>query len=266
VRRRGVAGFKRAFSLGRYVLAPDETDPELERYLDLLIGAAAASRRVPVLGCNRTGLRMGWIKTRFASFDIHVERDPDLMWASYMEHAKKGNYSYFTNLLSILELNADHPLLSPLARRLPLRSGVSKLVRRKHFYQMAVREMAHEISYAIVLYFWTVKLLHAMTFSDVILDASLSQQPSYRRRAGDAVAQSCGVTVSFDALRRVGAATDVSIRDRLAAERLVLDLVPEEDLGLFDRHRVEGRLSEIAPAKAAFLDRVLARTACRKAA
>lgn len=266
VRRRGVAGFRRSFSLGRYALAPEQSLPELEQYLGLLIAEASDRGRIPVLGCNRSGLRIGWIKRRFASFDIHVERDPQLIWASYMEHAERENYSYFVNLLTILELNAEHPLFSPLARRLPLRSGLARLVKPKLFYREAARQMPHEISYAIVLYFWTMKLAHALTYADVILETSLSNHPGYRRRIGDRISRGCGVAVSFEALRRVGAAADVSMRDRRAAERLVLDLLPRDQLGFSDPDTIERRLPEIAPEKAAFFGEVLVRTGRSEAA
>ena len=266
VRGRGVKGFRRSFSFDRYALSSDDDHPALQTYIGELIGEAGRRGRIPVLGFNRSSLRMRWLKQRFKSFDVYVDRDPGLIWSSYVKHVQQGNYSYFNNLLKIMERNGRRPAFAPMARRLPLRSGLERLIKPKHVYRAIVETMAGEISYALVLYLWALGLLQALSCCDVVLDADLAGRPEYGRRLGRRISEGCGVPVDLGGLRRVGPAGDAVVRDRLAAERLVIELLQQAGEDFFDREAVERRLHEIAPEKADFLRQALDGAAHRRAA
>ena len=121
--RRGVRDFHRNLAYDRFVMRPGESHPALERYLSGLIGHAAARNRTPVLGFNRTGLRLAWMKDRFDAFNIYIDREPAAIWASYAAEAAKGNHAFFSMWLLVVEKNAGHPLLAPLVERSGARSA-----------------------------------------------------------------------------------------------------------------------------------------------
>jgi hypothetical protein len=267
IARRGVKDYKRELSFHRYALEAGDRDPALARYIQTLLDQAATAGKVAVLGFNRSALRIGWLKQTFDSYDVYIERNPALLWSSYMQHVEAGNYSYFINLLTIFELNAADPLFAPLAARLPLRRGVDRLIKRKHFYRMAVDRMPHEISYALVLYMWMLGLLHGMTHCETLIDTGLADQPGYARDTARRIAADCGLRVDLSALRHVGPAASVSVRDRQAAERLVLALFPHAAAeGYVDQGIVGARLEQISPASAELLSKALSTGGVRRAA
>ena len=264
---RGVKDYKRELSFHRYALEAGDRAPALQRYIQTLLDQAAKEDGTAVLGFNRSALRLGWLKQSFDTYDLYIDRDPALLWSSYMQHVEAGNYSYFINLLTIFEMNAASPLFAPLASRLPLRRGVDRLIKRKHFYRMAVDRMPHEISYALVLHMWMLGLLHGLTHCDVIVDTGLATRPGYARDTSRAIAEGCGLQIDLDGLRRVGPAASVSVRDRLAAERLIIDLFPHAAAGAYvDQAIVGDRLEQIAQSSAELLSKVMSKGTMRRAA
>ncbi|MHB8284446.1 MAG: hypothetical protein ACYDD1_07195 [Caulobacteraceae bacterium] len=265
--RRGVKDYKRELSFHRYALTPETSDPGLQRYIQTLLDLAARQEKTCVLGFNRSALPIGWLKQTFDTYDVYIERDPALLWSSYMQHLQAGNYSYFINLLTIFELNAAHPLFAPLAARLPLRRGVDRLIKRKHFYRMAADRMPHEISYAMVLHMWMLGLLHGMTHCETLIDTGLADRPGYAADTARRIAAGCGLGVDLSALRYVGPAASVNVRDRQAAERLILELFPHDAAQAYvDQRVVASRLEQISPASAELLSSALATGVVRRAA
>lgn len=265
--RRGVRNYRRELSFNRYALKADASAPVLHRYIETLLDQASGQGKVCVLGFNRSALRIGWLKQNFNTYDVYIERDPALLWSSYMQHVEEGNYSYFINLLTIFELNAASPLFAPLAKRLPLRKGLDRLIKRKHFYRMAVDRMPYEISYALVLHMWMLGLLHGMTHCETIIDTGLAIQPVYAQETARRIAAGSGVEIDLSALKRVGPAASVTVRDRIAAEHLILDIFPHAAASaFFDQETVKARLHEISPASAQFLTNVLSMDTVRRAA
>jgi hypothetical protein len=267
IRGRGVKDYRREFSFNRYALETDDKNLALERYIGTLLRQAATQNKTAVLGFNRSGLRIGWQRQIFETYDIYIERDPALLWSSYMQHMEAGNYSYFINLLTIFELNAASPLFAPLASRLPLRRGVDRLIKRKHFYRMVVDRMPHEITYALVLHMWMLGLLHGLTHCDTVIDTGLAKRPGYARDTARVIADRCGLRVDLDGLRWVGPAANVGVHDRQAAERLVIDLFPHAAAGAYvDQSIVAGRLDQLSPTSAHLLRKVMSRDTIRRAA
>jgi len=72
---RGVRRYRRRFAYSRFAPAPSEEDPALEAYVQSLIGHARGQERSAVLGFNRTGLRIAWLRRRFDALNIHIDRD-----------------------------------------------------------------------------------------------------------------------------------------------------------------------------------------------
>jgi hypothetical protein len=267
IRGRGVKDYRRELSFHRYALETDAKNPALERYIGTLLRQAASRDKTAVLGFNRCALRIGWLRQTFDTYDVYIERDPALLWSSYMQHVEAGNYSYFINLLTIFELNAASPLFAPLASHLPLRRGVDRLIKRKHFYRMVVDRMPNEITYALVLHMWMLGLLHGLTHCDTVIDTGLATRPGYARETARAIADGCGLKVDLEGLRSVGPAASVGVHDRAAAERLIVDLFPHAAAGAYvDQSTVAARLDQISPTSANLLRKVMCRGTIRRAA
>jgi hypothetical protein len=245
--RRGVKGFDRRFAFDRFALGPQDRYPALELYLDGLIGYATAQNRRAVLGCNRTWLRPAWIKARFGSYDVHVERDPMAIWASYKRHAQAGNYNYFTNLHLILERNSRHPLFAPIADRVRLRRGLQLLTKPAQAYPGLIERMSDAESYGLVYYMWSLSILSGLSHCDLIVDTGA---PSMAGRASAAIKADSGLDIDFSGIRPiqpVGLAPSAA----RAAERSIRAILPYEALSAtYDESAVWRRLGDLSDAKA----------------
>ena len=258
VRGRGVKGFHRSFAHDRFLMRQADQHPQLQRYVSTLVDHAADAGRRPVLACNRTVMRIGWLRRRFASYDIHIDRDPHGVWRSYMQQMLKGNYSFFTYWMLVFERNAEHPLIAPLAQRLPIRGGRRQLVKNpKDFYRETLERMTPQTSYALVVYAWALASLHALTHSDLVLDMNQLHHAPYAREREQAIQSGCRLEVSFDEARPLETGPD-NIGDRKNLERAVLALVPREAFGDFIEPRTAApRLGELAKPKADLLSYLL---------
>jgi hypothetical protein len=245
--RRGVKGFDRRFAFDRFALGAGDRHPALERYLGGLIGYAAAQSRRPVLGCNRTWLRPAWIKARFASYDVHVERDPVAIWASYKRHAQAGNYNYFTNLHLILERNGRHPLFAPMANRVRLRQGLERLAKAGQAYPALIDRMSDAETYGLVYYFWSLSILSGLSHCDVIVDTGA---PSMAAKATAAIKAGSGLDIDFSGIRPISA-VDLAGSTTRAAERSIRAILPFNALSeTCDMRAVSRRLGDLSDAKA----------------
>jgi len=270
---RGVKGFDRRFAFDKFALGAGDRYPALERYLDGLIGYAAAQDRRAVLGCNRTWLRPAWIKARFGSYDVYVERDPVAIWSSYKRHAQAGNYNYFTNLHMILERNRRHPLFAPIAERVQLRQGLQRLAKPSQTYPALIERMSDAESYGLVYYLWSLSILSGLRHCDLIVDTGA---PSMAARAAAAIKADSGLDIDFSGIRPIqpiGLAAPIA----RATERSIRAILPFDALSdSYDELAVSRRLGDLSEPKAeqvfALLDGVksgrgpMAREAVRVAA
>jgi hypothetical protein len=259
IRGRGVRLYYRSFAARQFARLPTERDPDLEAYLASLLMHAWSEGRRPVLGFVLTGLRVARLRAVFGAYDVHIDRDPLAIWASYQRHAAEGTYNFFAGLFWVLERNATHPLLEPLAARFRLRNGLEKMVKPRVYYRKTIDTLTPAESYGLVYYFWLLSLLHAASHADLILDMSLADEPGYARGLEASLQAETGVEVSFDGLTTVRTPQLLPLFDRPAAEARVLDLLPlEAATPYFDAARARSRLGELAPAKAEILAGVLA--------
>jgi hypothetical protein len=245
--RRGVKGFDRRFAFDRFALGAEDKYPALERYLNSLIGYAAAQDRRAVLGCNRTWLRPAWIKARFASYDVYVERDPVAIWSSYKRHAEAGNYNYFTNLHLILERNGHHPLFAPLADRVRLRQGLQRFTKAAKTYPAFIDRLSDAESYGLVYYLWSLSILSGLHHCNLIVDTGA---PSMAARAAAVIKADSGLEIDFSGIRPIrpmGLAAPVA----RAVERSIRSILPFETLNeTYDERAVSRRMGDLSEAKA----------------
>jgi len=252
IARRGVRGFDRRFAFDRFALGAEDSHPALERYLKGLIGYAVAQNRRPVLGCNRTWLRPAWIKARFSSYDVYVERDPIAIWSSYKRHAQAGNYNYFTNLHLILERNGRHPLFAPIADRVRLRRGLQRFTKASQAYPALIESMSDAESYGLVYYLWSLSILSGLRHCDLIVDTCA---PSLAARATAVIRADCGLDIDFSGIRPFHP-TGLAAPTVAATERSIRSILPYETLSeAYDERAVCRRLSDLSTSKA---DRVFA--------
>jgi hypothetical protein len=245
--RRGVRGFDRRFAFDRFALGADDRYPALERYLNGLIGYAAAQNRRAVLGCNRTWLRPAWIKARFGSYDVYVERDPVAIWSSYKRHAEAGNYNYFTNLHLILERNGRHPLFAPIAERVRLRRGLERFTKAAHAYPELIKAMSDAESYGLVYYLWSLSILSGLRHCDLIVDTGA---PSMATRAAATIKADSGLEIDFSGIRPIHPMGLAAPKAR-AVERSIRSILPFETLSeTYDQRAVSRRLGDLSDAKA----------------
>jgi hypothetical protein len=199
--RRGVRGYDKRLAYDRFILQPREAHPHLERYVSGLIDHAALRGETAVLGFNRTGLRLAWLKARFEAFNIHIDREPAALWASYSAEAARGNHAFFSMWLSVVEKNAGHPLFAPLAERLNLRRRAPIGLSAKARHRQIIETLAQEESYFLVYYLWLACTGHALAECDLLIDTRLAQTPGYIRQIGSRISDTTGLKVNLADMR-----------------------------------------------------------------
>jgi hypothetical protein len=256
---RGVQGYQRRFAYSRFALQPADSDPELQAYIAGLIDAARRDQQVAVLGMNRSDMRISWMRSRFQSYDLSLDREPADVFSSYISQMYKGNYYYFTKLMLIVELNRHHEIFAPIAERLHLRSRTEQLiVSPKKFYRNVLDSMSRESLYALTLYIWSMRSLHALSCCDLIVDLTLADRRGYRAEMSERIAADCGLEVDFSDMQTAQPETSIRLAQQKAVERDILDILPIEALRPFiDRDRLAKRMADLAPRKIGLLARAL---------
>jgi hypothetical protein len=256
---RGVRRYRRRFAYDRFALAPGAVDPALSAYIQGLIDHAAGQERAAVLGFNRTGLRLAWLQRRFEACNIHIDRDPTDVFASYLNQLQAGNHYYFVKWMQIVAGNADYPLFQRIARRIPNASWSQRLLLGpKKFYRAAVEDASVETLYALTFLAWAACALHALGHSDMIIDVGQAAQPGYAEDLSAAVRIQTGLDVRFDDMHAPSPPSPLSLANRAVIEQEVLDDIAELACdGLIDRARVRQRLGELSPRRANLLARIV---------
>ncbi len=251
---RGVRHYRRVLAYDRFALAPGETHEGLQRYMQSLIDHAQAEDHVPVLGFNRTGLRVGWLKNLFTSYDIHIDRDPQQVWRSYNRHMQEGNNTFFTTWLIVLERNAAHPLLAPLASQLPLRRGVfEKMIKPKDYYGQALTGLTQQQTYFMTFYIWALTTLHALSFCDFVLDMNRAGESGYIAAAMESIRTGTGLAADLTGMRTSAedAAHEITAEAEKSALSLIKPLISESSF--FRPALIRAGLPQLASRKAQLL-------------
>jgi len=258
VKRRGVRNHVPQLAFNRYLLRPAEADKALFKYVKTLTSFAVQQKKTPVLGFNRTAFRMGWMTSHFPSWNLYIDRRPFDIWSSYEAHRSSGNYVFFTHWLLTIERNANHPVFSPLAARLPLRSGLNRLRKSKGYYKNILANMSQRDTYFMVFYIWIGTVLHALSHADAVLDMDLAS-PSYCRNLSENIRLATGLAVNFDDVKPVHYPRDGALELALnGVEDDVLSIFPVSALeDYFSRDIVAQKLTEISAEKRNILLSVL---------
>ena len=254
LKSRGVTGYRPTLAYHRFALEPGAANPDLDRYINVLLNHAQASGKTAVLGFNRSGLRMGWLRELFSSYDVQVERDPRQIWWSYVQQARKGNYFFLQKWLFVLECNADHPLFAPIAEQLPLRRGTQRFAAgEKAFYRGVLQLMQPDRVYLMVFYLWLLLVVQALTRCDLVIDLDRCADPPYRARLTEKIGKATNLLVRFDEAQP-GRELSGSVLGFDKIEREALGLMPFAALEPFANWtKVLFRLPELPPRLAELL-------------
>ncbi len=248
VEGRGVKHYHRSLAYDRFVLQPGEAHPRLERYISGLIGHAEARGQSAVMGFNRTGLRLGWMKRRFDAFNIHIDREPAAIWASYAAEANKGNHAFFSMWLTVLEKNAGHPLFAPLVERLNLRRLTPMGLFPKARHRRIIEAMAQEEAYFLVYYLWLACTQHALAECDLLIDTRLADARHYGRHVAAQIAHATGLYVDLADMRAADPRTALSTAIQARIEHSAAVIFPRQAVPRTPAFA--GRLASISPRNA----------------
>ena len=253
-RSRGVKHYRRNFAHGRFNLHRSETHPALERYLYGLIAHARAGGKRPVLGCNRTCGKVGWIKCRFGSYDIYIDRDPAAIWASYEAERAGGNYTFFSMWLRVLEANRHDPVWGPLAERLGVGGFLDQpLASVKDRCRAKIDAMGPAETYLLTFYAWMASASHAMSEADLVIDDTLAALPHYAEKIAAEIRQGVGLAIDLSGMQSRAPRTVIgdTLRKRVEQEALTHfpRLTPRPQSGLW-RHlsKISGRKADLIGA------------------
>jgi hypothetical protein len=225
IRGRGVRHYHRALAYERFHLDPSEPHPALRRYVAGLIDHAQALGKRPVLGFNRSCGRVAWLRRRFSAYDIHIDRDPASIWASYAAEQARGNDTFFSLWLRVLEANQAHPVWAPLAERLrPRGPWLRRLTRTRTDHHARIAAMSAEDSYLLVFYAWLATAPASMAACDLVIDDGLLPVPHYARRIETEIEVRTGLRVDLSeaGVRPPRVSLDDSLRRTVEAEALAL--------------------------------------------
>jgi len=222
---RGVQGYRASLAYERYHLAEDEPHPVLHRYIDGLLDHARSSGRRAVLGFNRSCGRVAWLKRRFGAFDIHIDREPAAIWASYAAERAQGNNAFFSMWLRVLEANQEDPLWAPLADRLRPRGLFRRrLTKMGPDHRKRIAAMDEAQSYLLVFYAWLATAPASMAACDLVIDDGLAHLPHHARRLEAQIEAGVGMKLDLSdtEVRPARIALDEGVRRRVEAEALAL--------------------------------------------
>lgn len=112
-RARGVAGYRKPFSIDRFASVPDADFPALRAYLQNLCEHTRARGSVPVFKFCRSSGRLPWLKEAFAqAMHVGVLRNPASQFASGWLLSQQWSNPFFVAApFRVLGLNQTDPLV-----------------------------------------------------------------------------------------------------------------------------------------------------------
>ncbi len=256
---RGVRGYRRRFAYDDFAPARDRADPPLEAYVRGLVDHARGQDRSPVLGFNRTGLRIGWLAERFDACNIHIDRDPIDIFSSYLSQLQAGNFYYFVKWMQIIAGNSSYaPFGRALSKFRAANLAQSLFLGPKKYYRGVADAASMDTLYSITFLAWAVCALHALEHSDLVIDIARADRPGYGAEIAAIVREQTGLDVSFDEMHAPTPPSPLRLAHQHAIEDEVLDWLAAPGMdGLFDRARIRRRLGELSPRRAELLARIV---------
>ncbi len=195
----GVKFFQKRFSFENYYIPEGVADPQLEQYLSYLVAFARQNNHRPFAKFCRFALRTQWLKRTLPSVSCYVVRAPETMFRSYWSLGGRDSY-FLSGLVLILSKNRECPLFREFVESISLpyieAPTVQDEITAAHRFSQSLDVQALR---DIFLLLWVLTLEHNLAFGDFVLDVDLlAIDPSYREFMASMMADSLGVSMSFD--------------------------------------------------------------------
>lgn len=251
---RGVSLNKRAFAYDKYVLKAGQQHRALQSYIGSLLDHAANLDKQAVLGFNRTGLRIEWLRNKFDSYNIYIDRDPIDVWHSYEQQRHEGNNTFYTAWLETIERNQQHPLFVPLAKYIGVRKGAMRfLTRTKSYYTKLIERMSASKRYQMVAYLWLLCLLEGAKNCDVVIDMARADDKAYLEKLSATIGNLTGAAVDFSDIKFIAQKPEPLLPEHKALEGETFSLLPRSLLSTPSQNFV----AELSPRKQALVKAAL---------
>jgi hypothetical protein len=187
--RSGNLCYSRELAFDRYLLQPEQPDPQLRQYLATLIGSALAANRRPALCFCRSQMRSGWMKQNFEGIHIAQIRNPRDQWASFKSFQTEIRSNFSVKMITIaLKLRVLHPhafvhieAFERLAEQISRRASLPIELIQDYFLRQFVNQRD---CCDLFLVIWIASALQAIAYCDFLLDIDrLSSDFGYRNSA-----------------------------------------------------------------------------------
>jgi hypothetical protein len=204
---RGVAGYRKRFSLDRFTREPDAEFPALHAYLQNLCAHTVERGSVPVFKFCRSSGRLPWLKHVFpAAMHVGVLRNPASQFASGWLLSQQWSNPFFVAApFRVLGLNLSDPLVRQVinvcAVSLPPPSSMSD-----DAYAMACEQYARTAegnnAYRAFVALWILCALRMAEGVDLLVDMDkLGQSRDYAAGLCAAFQAQSGLTPDFSSAR-----------------------------------------------------------------
>jgi hypothetical protein len=252
----GGTGYAIPLSYERYLLAPEEEDAALERYLAGLIAHAAGRGERAVLCFVRSPLRALWMKRRFGGLHLAQLRNPRDQWASFRAQGKDGR-SYFTMGLALIAAHMSRRLPAAFAGMPPL----PHIALKPRALSSDGPALPAEAEYRLFMLLWLASALQSMSAAELVLDSDRLSADAKEREAAKAALAAQGLRADLsDAAAPGHAELPLDAPALRRAEEWALRRLAGESrtLALFEPARVAAGLERLAPFSRELVQRSLA--------
>ncbi|CAB3775983.1 hypothetical protein LMG28614_00122 [Paraburkholderia ultramafica] len=217
---RGVAGYRKSFSIDRFASVPDAEFPALHAYLRNLCERTVEQRSVPVFKFCRSSGRLPWLKEAFPqAMHVGVLRNPASQFASGWLLSQQWSNPFFVAApFRVLGLNQSDPLvrqaIDVCGVSLPPAASMSD-----DAYAMACEQYARTAegnnAYRAFVALWILCALRVTQGADLLIDIDrLGQSRGYAACLRAGFESQSGLSPDF------GSARDLVEETRRSAARM----------------------------------------------
>ena len=190
----GVLNHRPEFAWRPFVMQTDAVAPDLQTYLEGLVGHAEAEAKTPLFKFCRGFLRQPWLARVLAPLTIYLVRRPAGMLKS-CRRLNSGAY-FFSGFIRILCLNKTEPAFAPLYNRLiGLNPGLERLSADDLYSEHLHQSVSQETMQDIVLFFWALGLAMHCNTDALILEANDFCES--KTRTARAIGEHTGLDANF---------------------------------------------------------------------
>lgn len=202
IKNRGVPFYKKHFGFKNYILGSNDKAADLKVYISNLISYSYQKDKTPVLGFNRAGLRLDWLKKNFDCYQIHIDRDPRDIFHSYYRSTKDGNYIYFAGWLRVLDHNPQIAKFCPFIKTTPFLKRLTS--KEKSRYRKQIQKDSLDNLYKMVFALWLLHIAEALKYADLIIDINLSNDESHIENIKTILEKETDICLKFDDIQSAG--------------------------------------------------------------